>query len=61
MASKYTIIEGTFFCHTCENTAKTARLYSDSKKLSWLCSNSHITEIMLKAEKKTKKDYEREG
>lgn len=60
MASRYGIIEGKFFCGTCENTASTARLYYDSKKLSWLCIEKHLTEVMLQPEKKSKKDYERE-
>lgn len=61
MASKYTVIEGKFFCSTCENTSNTARLYVDTKNLTWMCSDKHLTEVSLKPEKKTKRDYEREG
>jgi len=61
VASKYEIISGKFFCGTCENTSDTARLYTETKRLTWLCKEKHLTEINLKPEKKTKKDYEREG
>jgi len=60
VASKYEVISGKFFCHTCENTPDTARLYTDTKKLTWMCSDKHLSEVNLIAEKKTKKDYERE-
>jgi hypothetical protein len=60
VASKYEIISGKFFCHTCENTANTARLYGDTKTLTWLCTAKHMSQVELKTEKKTKKDYERE-
>lgn len=58
MASKYIIIEGEFFCGTCKNTSSTARLYSATKNLTWMCSSKHLTEVSLKPQKKTKRDYE---
>jgi len=59
--SRYTIYTGKFPCHTCKEIVTSLRLYSDTKELTWMCSQKHMTNVTLVASKKTKKDYEREG
>lgn len=59
MASKYTITHGEFPCHTCKEVVKSLRFYPDTKDLTWMCSQKHLSIVSLKTKKK-KKDYERE-
>ena len=57
--AKYSIYHGTFPCHTCKMEVKTLRLYPETKEMTWMCSEKHISTVSLNT-KKTKKDYERE-
>lgn len=57
--SKYNIIQGKFPCHTCKEEVTSLRQYQ-GMTLTWVCSKQHLTEVSLRAKKKTKKDYERE-
>jgi len=56
--SKYTVYSGKFPCHTCKEVVLSLRLYSADKKLTWLCSQGHMSTVSLVTKKK--KDYERE-
>jgi hypothetical protein len=58
--ARYEIYTGRFPCHTCKVEVTTLRLYSDTKELTWMCPEKHMSSVLLYA-KKTKKDYEREG
>jgi len=58
MADRYTVYQGSFVCHTCKEEVLTIRHYPSSKKITWLCSNRHITSVSLQTRKR-KKDYDR--
>lgn len=59
--SKYEVIEGRFPCHTCREECTSLRFYKETKDLTWMCRQKHISMVSLLSVKKTKKDYEREG
>lgn len=58
--SKYSVVEGKFPCHTCKEMVYSLRHYTENSELTWLCKSGHMSKVSLKANKKTKKDYERE-
>jgi len=55
---KYTVYSGHFPCHTCKEVIKSLRLYVETKELTWMCSEKHLSTVSLNT-KKTKKDYDR--
>jgi hypothetical protein len=57
--AKYSIYSGEFLCHTCKEVVKSLRLYPETYEVSWMCSQKHLTSVII-YRKKTKKDYERE-
>jgi hypothetical protein len=57
--AKYNIYQGEFPCHTCKVVVRTLRSYPDTKELTWMCPERHMSRVSLNI-KKTKKDYERE-
>lgn len=59
--SKYSIYTGKFKCQTCNSEVNSLRLYSETKEVTWMCSEKHLSKVLLVAKNKTKKDYEREG
>lgn len=58
MASKYTVYHGKFPCHTCGEEVTSLRSYPETKELTWMCSQKHMSIVSLET-KRTKKDYER--
>jgi hypothetical protein len=57
--ARYNIYHGVFPCHVCKVDVLTLRLYYDTKQLTWMCPEKHLSSVDLNT-KKTKKDYERE-
>jgi hypothetical protein len=55
--ARYTIYPGKFVCHECKQEVKTLRLYKETKELTWVCSEKHLSSVKLVI-KKSKKDYE---
>lgn len=60
MPNKYSVYQGNFPCHTCQQVVTSLRFYSEDKLATWLCSDNHMTQVSFEINKKTKKDYERE-
>jgi hypothetical protein len=56
--SRYEIYTGKFPCHTCREVVTSLRMYSETKQVTWMCSQKHMSSVVLVASKKTKKDYE---
>lgn len=48
---QYTNYPGKFICKKCKETVKVARLYQDTKDLTWLCSNKHLSVVSLYVER----------
>jgi len=61
MSNKFSILEGKFICKFCKREVKTVRVYMDTGKATWMCSEKHLSEIKLfQVGYKKKRDYERE-
>ncbi|CAB4164214.1 hypothetical protein UFOVP828_6 [uncultured Caudovirales phage] len=56
--SNYTLYNGKFVCHTCKAIVSTLRSYAETKELTWMCKEKHLSKVTLVH--KRKKDYERE-
>jgi hypothetical protein len=54
--AKYNIYPGKFKCQECGLEVTSLRSYPDTKELTWMCSDKHMSKVELKI-KKTKKDY----
>ena len=54
---RYNIHKGQFICQVCGAEVFTIRSYPGEKKLTWMCSDKHLSEVSLQT-KKTKEDYE---
>lgn len=57
--AKYNIYHGEFKCQQCNVVVTSMRFYVDTKDLTWMCPDKHMSNVNLNT-KKTKKDYERE-
>ncbi len=55
--SKYTVYSGKFLCHTCKDLVTSLRSYPETKELTWMCKDKHMTRVDLNT-KRSKKDYE---
>jgi len=56
---RYTLYTGKFPCHTCGAVVATLRHYPETKDLTWVCNEKHMTSVSLEIKKRTKKDYDR--
>ena len=57
--AKYSVYPGKFKCQVCGAEVTSLRSYIESKELTWMCKDKHLSTVSLNT-KKTKKDYERE-
>ncbi len=57
MAS-YTIYRGKFLCHTCKEEVGTLRLYPETKEVTWMCKEKHLSKVSFAKRKRS--DFERE-
>ena len=55
--AKYTIYPGKFPCHTCKVEVKTVRVYPETKEITWMCPDKHVSIVNLNTKKKAK-DFE---
>jgi hypothetical protein len=56
--SSFTIYQGTFLCHTCKVEVKTLRLYAETKEMTWMCKNKHLSKVNLGKRKRSDFDGE---
>jgi hypothetical protein len=47
----YTIYEGKFVCHTCKIEVKTLRLYAETKEMTWMCKDKHLSTVKFGKQK----------
>jgi hypothetical protein len=52
MAS-YTVYSGQWVCHTCKATVMTLRCYAETKTLTWMCKDKHLTTVYLGRRKRS--------
>lgn len=58
--NNFTVYRGKFICKTCKEEVLSLRLYSQTGRGTWLCSQKHLTEVQVfQVGYKKKKDYER--
>lgn len=57
--AKYNIYHGEFRCQVCGMLVTSLRSYPETKELTWMCQDKHMSQVNLNT-KKSKKDYERE-
>jgi hypothetical protein len=57
MAS-FTVYQGKFLCQICKVEVGTLRLYADTKEMTWMCKDKHISRVGLGKRKKS--DFDRE-
>ena len=53
--ARYTVYSGKFICHICKTEVLTLRLYPDTKEITWMCKDRHMSKVGLG--KKKKKDF----
>jgi hypothetical protein len=54
---KFTVYPGKFPCHTCKEEVRSMRYWVGTAKVTFMCSQKHISEVFLV---KTKQDYLKE-
>jgi len=54
--SNYTVYPGKWPCHTCKEVVLTLRCYAETKTLTWMCKEKHLTTVYLGRRKK--KDFD---
>lgn len=47
----YTIYQGKFVCHTCKVEVKTLRLYAETKEMTWMCKDKHLSSVKFGKQK----------
>ena len=57
MAS-YTVYPGVFLCQECKMEVRSLRLYAETKTMTWMCKDKHISTINLGKRKKSDFDGE---
>jgi hypothetical protein len=55
---RYTIYQGSFICHECKSLVSSMRFYEETKLMTWMCREKHLSQVSLMTRKK-KADYER--
>ena len=58
--AKYNLYHGDFRCHVCKAEVKTLRLYAETKELSWMCPEKHVSTVDLNT-KRNRKDFKNEA
>jgi hypothetical protein len=47
----YTVYQGQFVCHTCKTEVKTLRLYAETKEMTWMCKDKHLSSVKFGKQK----------
>jgi hypothetical protein len=50
MAS-YTVYHGKFVCHECKCEVTSLRLYADTKTMTWMCKDKHLSSVKFGKQK----------
>ena len=54
--ANYTVYHGKFLCHTCKIEVTSLRLYPETKEMTWMCKEKHLSKVNLG--KRKKKDFD---
>ena len=47
----YTVYHGKFLCHTCKVEVGTLRLYPETKEMTWMCKDKHLSSVKFGKQK----------
>ena len=53
----FTVFSGKFLCKTCHKDVTSARLWSTTGEVTWMCLNKHLSKVGLVPQKKKKRDF----
>lgn len=56
--ANFTVYQGTFICHICRVHVKTARLYPETRLLTWMCKDKHLSSVKFGKQKRKSDDRE---
>ena len=59
--ANYTVYSGQWPCHTCKAIVLTLRCYADTKTLTWMCKDKHLTTVYLGKRKKSDFENKEDG
>jgi hypothetical protein len=54
----FTVYHGKFLCHICKAEVGTLRLYAETKEMTWMCKEKHLSRVNLGKRKKSDFDGE---
>ena len=54
--ANYTVYHGKFTCHECKVEVTSLRLYPETKEMTWMCKDKHLSKVSLGRRKK--KDFD---
>jgi hypothetical protein len=54
----YTVYHGKFLCHECKSEVTSLRLYAETKEMTWMCKDKHLSKVNLGRRKKSDFDGE---
>ena len=49
--ANFTVYPGKFVCHECKIIVNTARLYPETKSLTWMCKEKHLSSVKFGKQK----------
>jgi hypothetical protein len=47
----YTVYHGTFICHECKVEVTSLRLYAETKEMTWMCKDKHLSRVKFGKQK----------
>ncbi len=54
----FTVYHGKFLCQICKVEVRTLRLYAETKEMTWMCKDKHLSKVNLGKRKKSDFDGE---
>ena len=48
---RYTVYNGKFVCHECKIEVTSLRLYIDTKEMTWMCKEKHLSSVKFGKQK----------
>lgn len=47
----YTVYHGKFVCHNCKTEVTSLRLYAETKTMTWMCKDKHLSTVKFGKQK----------
>lgn len=49
--ANFTVYNGKFICHECKMEVRSLRLYADTKTMTWMCKDKHLSTVKFGKQK----------